>query len=246
MLARLSSLVDMVYPPECAGCRVLTEAPHGLCATCWSGTSFITGPACDLCGMPVPSALPGHRVVCEGCDARPHGWDQGRAAVLYEGIGRQVLLRLKHGDRLDLARPVARWMARAGAPLIDAAEVIAPVPLHWTRLARRRYNQAAELARQPALNAGNRLVPDLLRRTRATPRQVAMDREARFALQRDAFDLPGRNAAKVRGRHVLLIDDVMTSGATLAACTQALRGAGASRVSVLVAARVAQDEFASI
>ena len=246
MLARLGPIADLLFPPECAGCRAPTDAPHGLCASCWSGTSFITGQACDLCGMPVPTAHAGERAVCDTCDRHPRGWDQGRAAVLYEGIGRKVLLRLKHGDRLDLARPVARWMARVGAPLIDAADVIAPVPLHWTRLARRRYNQAAELARQKPVNGQGKLIPDLIRRTRPTPRQVAMDRETRFSLQRGAFDIPGTGRARVEGRNVLLIDDVMTSGATLAACTEVLRAAGAERVTVLVAARVAREDFGAI
>jgi len=245
MRARLAPIVDLLFPPECAGCRELTDAPHGLCPDCWAATAFISGPACDLCGVPVPTALPGHQAICEACDRYPRGWDQGRAAILYEGIGRRVLLQFKHNDRLDLARPIARWMARAGASLVDRADVVAPVPLHWTRMIRRRYNQAAELARQPAI-AGGRLVPDLLHRTRATPRQVAMDREARFALQRGAFDLTPAYQARVSGKSVLLVDDVMTSGATLAACTEVLRRHGASRVGVLVAARVAREDFAAI
>ena len=136
-------------------------------------------------------------------------------------------------------------MARAGAPLIDRADIVTPVPLHWTRMVRRRYNQAAELARQPAISGG-RLIPDLLRRIRATPRQIAMDREARFALQRGAFDLTPSYQTHVAGKSILLVDDVMTSGATLAACTEVLRRHGASRIGVLVAARVAREDFAAI
>ncbi len=239
MTALLTRALDLVYPPRCAGCREATSAPHGLCGPCWRETRFISGPVCRLCGQPTPLASPGLDIVCEGCTHAPPGWDAGRAAILYEGTGRRVVLALKHGDRLDLTRTAARWMAQAGGDVTARAEIIAPIPLHWSRFVRRRYNQAAELARQPALSTTAKRIPDLLTRIKPTPPQEGMDRETRFATQRDAIRVTERHAPAIAGKHVLLVDDVMTSGATLGAATAALRPAQPASISVLVLARVA-------
>ena len=244
----VQSVVETVYPPECAGCRDITTAAHGLCARCWAETSFISGTICDSCGVPVPSAPPGNRsaITCESCTSHPPGWDRGRAAILYEGTGRRVILRLKHGDRLDHARVLAGWMARAGADLLDQTEIIAPVPLHWRRILFRRYNQAAELIRHLPLHPGQQRIYGLLRRPIATPKMERADRIERFRLQRSSISIDQRYAAEMSGRRVLLVDDVMTSGATLAACADACSGAGATGVDVLVAARVAREGFTPI
>ncbi|MEO0914254.1 MAG: double zinc ribbon domain-containing protein, partial [Pseudomonadota bacterium] len=140
----LREMLDLVYPPQCAGCRAETTSPHGLCPTCWGETSFISGTACDSCGQPTPLAGAADTVICDSCHAAPPGWDKGRAAILYEGRGRRIAIGLKSGDRLDLARIAAAWMARAGADILSDADIIAPVPLHWTRLLQRRQNQSAE------------------------------------------------------------------------------------------------------
>ncbi len=156
------------------------------------------------------------------------------------------MLALKHGDRLDLVKPLAGWMARVGAELIAEAEVIAPVPLHWTRLAKRRYNQSAELARQRVLRGGAQLIPDLLARSRRTRPQEGMNRTQRFAMQAGAVAVTPRHIGAVAGKNVLLIDDVMTSGATLSGCTEVLHNARAETVNVLVAARVAREGYFTI
>ena len=152
-----------------------------------------------------------------------------------------MVLGLKHGDRLDLVKPLAGWMAAAGRGLLVEAEVVAPVPLHWTRLVRRRYNQSAELGRVLARMAGRRFVPDLLTRRRATAPQDG-GREARAANQAGAFALTRRHAGTVAGLRVLLVDDVLTSGATLSGCAEVLKAAGAAGVDVLALARVAFED----
>lgn len=246
MYAAVTRLIDAFYPPQCAGCAQTTDAPHGLCPDCWAEASFIAGTICDCCGAPVQVAAAGQQVICDGCLSHPPAWDRGRAAMLYEGTGRRVVLALKHGDRLDLVRPLSAWMARSGGELIEEAEVIAPVPLHWTRLAKRRFNQSAELCRQRALRGGAQLIPDLLVRQRRTQPQEGMSRALRFETQSGAFAITPRHVDAIRGRNVLLIDDVMTSGATLSGCAEVLRSAGAETVNVLVAARVAKERFSSI
>jgi predicted amidophosphoribosyltransferase len=234
-----ASLIDAVYPPRCLACTTATERAHGLCPACWADTHFIAGPVCGRCGVPLIGAEGAD--ACETCTRHPPAWDRGAAALVYAGAGRRMVLGLKHGDRLDLVRPLAGWMAAAGRGLIADAEIVAPVPLHWTRLVRRRYNQSAELGRALARAAGRRFVPDLLTRRRATAPQDG-GREARAANQAGAFALARRHAGAVAGRRVLLVDDVLTSGATLSGCAEVLKAGGAAGVDVLALARVAFED----
>ncbi len=236
----MQAALRLVYPAQCLMCDALVEADHALCPDCWRRTPFIAGLVCDLCGLPLPGDDPGHAVHCDDCLSVARPWTQGRAVFLYEGTGRDIVLALKHGDRLDLARPAARWLMRAAGPLVGPGMVVAPVPLHWLRLLRRRYNQAAVLSAGLARAAGAEHVPDLLHRARRTPSQDGRDRTGRFANVEGAIAVTPRQAPRVRGRPVLLVDDVMTSGATLAAAAEACLAAGASGVSVLVLARVAK------
>ncbi|MEM6617750.1 MAG: ComF family protein [Pseudomonadota bacterium] len=240
MLARL---FQTVYPSRCLACgeEVLNDA--ALCPGCWPDAHFVSGTACESCGVPVPATREnGGPNICESCHLDPPPWAKGRAVALYDGPVRRMVMALKHGDRLDLVPKMAGWMSAAGDDLITPATVLAPVPLHWTRLLRRRYNQAALLAAQVAHMTGGRHVPDLLQRTRATGQQRDMDRSERFQNQRTAIrPHPGRHRL-LAGAQVLIVDDVMTTGATLTACTEALLAAGAARVDVLVFARVARAE----
>jgi predicted amidophosphoribosyltransferase len=235
-----ATLVDAIYPPRCLACAEATDAPQGLCPSCWRDTHFIAGPTCGKCGVPLIGAE-GGADACESCTRHPPAWDRGAAALVYAGAGRRMVLGLKHGDRLDMVKPLAGWMAAAGRQLLAEADLIAPVPLHWTRLFRRRYNQSAELGRALARRAERRFVPDLLTRRRATPPQEGR-REARAANQAGAFLLTRRHAGAVAGRRVLLVDDVMTSGATLSGCAEVVRVAGAAGVDVLTLARVAFED----
>ncbi|MGR3783608.1 MAG: double zinc ribbon domain-containing protein [Albimonas sp.] len=230
---------DLLYPPQCTWCRAEVLEAHALCPSCWREATFISHPLCDRCGSPLSGAE--DAPFCDHCLGRALAFGRARAAVLYEGRGRDLTLALKHGDRLDIARPAATWMIRAGRELLEGADLIAPTPLHWTRLLRRRFNQSAELARRISLRTGVPCCADLLVRTRATPMQRGLSRAQRAANQEGAFAVPTRRRARVEGAVVVLIDDVYASGATLSACAAALRAAGAARVDALCLARVAPE-----
>lgn len=237
----MQSVIRAVYPPQCVSCGGLTEAEFGLCGPCWRDAHFIGGLTCDHCGVPLPGDGRGEQVLCDDCLRIARPWAQGRAVFLYRDTGRSLVLALKHGDRTDLARSAGAWMATAAGPLIRDGMVVVPVPLHRLRLLRRRYNQAALLAQRLAQVAGLAIVPDALIRRRRTRPLEGHTREARFAALDGAIAVHPRRAAAIAGRPVLLVDDVMTSGATLTAATEALHAAGATEVCVQVLARVAKD-----
>ena len=232
-------ILDIVYPPRCIACTEATTEGAHLCANCWRDTNFISGTTCERCGTPLPGVEPEPNLQCDGCLHHPPAWDYGRALFLYAGTGRRLILSLKHGDRTDLAHPLADWLARISPDFLNRADIIAPVPLHWRRFFKRRYNQSAELARHLTQKTNGQFAPDLLIRTRKTIPQEGMTRDERFENQFGAFRLGNHN---VRGKSVLLIDDVMTSGATLSACAETLRAAGADQINVLALARVARGE----
>jgi ComF family protein len=233
--------LHMVYPPQCLSCGALVTTDFGLCGTCWRDTPFVSGLVCDQCGVPLPGEDNGKPEHCDDCLTIARPWSRGRAAMLYKDRGRSLVLALKHGDRMDLARPAAGWMLRAAAPILEPGMLVAPVPLHWVRLFKRRYNQSALLSAALARAAGLEHCPDLLQRRKATATQEGKGRDARFANMAGAIALHPKRGARVEGRHVLLVDDVMTSGATLAAAAEACVAGGAQAVSVVTMARVAKD-----
>ncbi len=238
---RMQAVLQMIYPPQCLTCDAQVTTDFGLCGTCWRETPFITGLVCDSCGVPLPGEDPGHGVHCDDCLAMGRPWSQGRAALLYRDNARNLVLALKHGDRLDLARPAAAWLLRAAQPILKPGMIVAPVPLHWMRLFTRRYNQSALLSRTLARAAGLDHCPDLLVRRKSTGTQDGRSRDGRFANMDGALAVHPRRMACVEGRHVLIVDDVMTSGATFAAAAEACVAAGAVGVSILALARVAKD-----
>lgn len=228
----------MLYPARCLMCEARTQTDFALCGACWAETPFVTGLACDHCGLPLPGEDAGS-VLCDDCLVVARPWGRGRAALLYAGLGRKIVLALKHGDRTDLARPLAGWLAGAAASLLQPETVIVPVPLHWTRLLRRRYNQSALLANAMGRETGHEVIPDLLARRLRTATLGGKSRDQRFRELEQAIE--ARGADRLAGRPVLLVDDVMTSGATLAAATEALHAVGAARVDVAILARAAKD-----
>jgi len=233
-------LLDAVLPPLCLGCSEIVATPGALCATCWPGFSFIAPPQCACCGTPFAEDL-GEDVLCGACLAHPPGFRRARAALVYDAQSRRLVLPFKHGDRTDLARACGGWMARAGAELLAEADLVAPVPLHWRRLLMRRYNQAVLLARSLARQAPGKLAPDLLRRHRWTGSQAGLKAKERRSNVRQAFAVHPRWAQALEGKSVLLIDDVLTTGATGDACVRTLKRGGARYVEALTLARVVRQ-----
>jgi ComF family protein len=240
-------LLDLVLPPRCLRCLARVESSGTLCAVCWRSIAFLGDPACSCCGLPFPFAVEpagaDDEILCAGCIARRPRFDRARSVFAYDDHSRDLVLALKHGDRLQSVPAFGQWLARAGATLIADADLIVPVPLHWTRLWQRRYNQSALLAqavRAASTRPGPIVVPDLLVRRRRTPPQGRRTRSQRAENVRSAFRL--KRGADVAGKRVLLIDDVLTSGATVEECARILRRAGAAGIDVLTLARAVRLE----
>jgi ComF family protein len=218
---------DLLFPPLCVACRGRVREPHSLCAECWSKISFIEGAMCAACGVPF-DVDPGSETLCGACHAKPHDFARARALFRYDDASKPLLLTFKYGDRLDHAPAFSRWLERSGRALLDEADLI--VPVRW-RLWRRRYNQAAVLAAWLARFTGRPCDPLALERKRATPSQGEMpSAKARRRNVLGAFRVPRERIVRIKGRNILLVDDVFTTGATLNACARALKRAGAARI----------------
>ncbi len=232
-------VLDALLPPACLACDAPVDRPGRLCGPCFRRTGFVTDPLCVCCGVPFAHAGQGNgQGLCPACAAEPPAFQRARAALRYDAQARRIVLPLKYAGRTEIAAALGPLMARAGAALLHDAEVLVPVPLHRRRLIARRYNQAALLARAIGRLSARPAVLDGLRRLRATPPlgdKSAAERQAELV---GAFAVRDRRAPLLVGRRVLLIDDVMTSGATANACAAALLRGGARAVDVLAAARV--------
>jgi ComF family protein len=228
---------DFALPPLCPSCREPLGSEMGLCAGCWSKLSFIEPPFCARLGIPF-AYDPGPGLLSMEAIAAPPAYDRARAAVRYDDIARALVHAFKYGDRLDLAPIMGRWMARAGRELLDGADALVPVPLHWRRLWARRFNQSAALAKEISAASGVAVLHDAFKRVRATPQQVGLSRAERADNVQGAFRVPPEHKAEIAKRRIVLIDDVLTSGATADTCARALLRAGAAHVDVLVFARV--------
>ncbi|PIW25910.1 MAG: amidophosphoribosyltransferase [Rhodospirillales bacterium CG15_BIG_FIL_POST_REV_8_21_14_020_66_15] len=242
LLAAGRRLLDVILPPHCLACGVTVDEPGSLCPGCWDTVTFLGPPACARCGLPFEFDV-GEGTLCAACIRRPPVYERARAVFAYDDASRDMILGFKHADRTEAAPAFGRWLARAGAELIGQADLVAPVPLHWTRLWRRRYNQSALLARALVRLArpGDRslaVIPDLLVRRRRTPSQGGLGAAQRARNVRGAFRVNPRFQARLRGARVLLVDDVFTTGATVEACARVLLRAGAGAVDVLTLARV--------
>lgn len=228
------TVVDGVLPPRCLNCGTTVGEPQSLCGTCWAAITFFAPPCCAVCGLPFAHPM-GEGAICGDCARRHPSWDIARAVLRYDRHSRRLVLMLKHGDQTHLAAAFGRWMHRAGGEVLAGADLLMPVPLHWTRLVSRRFNQSALLAQAIRGAGGPPIAADWLVRQRRTPSQGTLGPLARARNVRGAFAL--RRGRSVIGKRVVLIDDVLTTGATAEECARVLRRAGAAHVGVLVLAR---------
>lgn len=242
--AVLRAALDLALPRLCAACREPVEG-QGLCPTCWSKLSFITRPYCERLGVPFVYD-PGPGVLSMEAIADPPAYHRARAAVRFDEISRALVHALKYGDRLDLAPMMGRWLANSGRDVLADADALVPVPLHWRRRWARRFNQSAVLAAAVSGASGVPTEATALKRVKATVQQVGLSRAERAANVQGAFRVPPEGKAAVVGRRLVLVDDVLTSGATIEGCARALLRAGAANVDVLVFARVADPVRTSI
>ena len=231
-------VLDVLLPPTCATCDAIVPRPGQFCGACFRRVGFVTAPLCDACGRPFAAAAqagPGGR--CADCLTTPPSFARARAALRYDDLSRQLILGLKYADRTEIAATLAVHMARAGAALLRDADLIVPVPLHRSRLRQRRYNQSALLARALGRASGVPVAMRALIRVRPTIPLGEFDGRRRREIMLGAIAVRPQALAVVAGRRVLLIDDVLTTGATASACAEALAEGGARAVDVLVAAR---------
>jgi ComF family protein len=237
MLAALPRLaLDMALPTLCVSCRE-PVAGEGVCAACWAKLSFIAPPFCPRLGIPFVYD-PGPDLLSMEAIARPPAYQRARAAVRYDDVARTMVHALKYQDRTDLAPTMGRWMGRAGRELLRDADALVPVPLHWRRAWSRRYNQSGALAGVIARDTKLQVIGDALQRIRPTLQQVGLSKADRALNVQGAFKVPLRKKSAIRDRRIVLVDDVLTSGATVDACARALLRARAASVDVLVFARV--------
>lgn len=235
--------LDAILPPRCPASGDVVDRPGALSPAVWRDLAFIEQPACAACGLPFGMDMGGIDVLCGHCMATPFAFGRARSAVVYNDASRKLILGFKYGDRLHSIRAFTPWLQRAGADVLAACDVIVPVPLHRRRLWQRRFNQSALLAQALARSCGKPCLPAALLRTRHTQPQKGLSRNERHLNVATAFAVNPASRHAIDGRRVLLIDDVFTSGATLNACTRALRAGGAAGVDVLTLARVTREDF---
>lgn len=227
-----STFIDLIVPPKCLSCRLPVTQGASLCVSCWSSLNFLEHPVCDVMGTPFAYDQ-GEGALSAAALADPPPWDRARAAIVFDQNSKNLIHVLKYKDHHEAALLMVRMMARAGRELIAEADFILPVPLHPTRLWKRRFNQAALLAKPIALQSGKTYASDIILRKIATRQQVGLDQKARTKNVRKAFVVPSEKAILIKDRTVLLVDDVRTTGATVAACAEVLKQAGAAKVNVL-------------
>lgn len=250
LVRALRATADVIVPPLCLGCRNPLGSHDALCAACWRQIRFIRAPLCDRLGIPLPydpsrdfADAAGAPIVSAGALAEPPDWGRARAVAQFGPVMRDLIHAFKYADRHDARALFGRWLAGAGAEILADADALVPVPLHRWRLMSRKFNQAAMLAREVSRVTGVPADMLALARVKATPSQVGLTEAERRRNLSGAFNVPPGARARVEGRKLVLVDDVITTGSTAAACARVLRRAGAARVDVLALALVTPDSL---
>ncbi len=236
----LNKGVNYLFPPVCGNCDGAIWDNTGICADCWKDLTFISGAFCYSCGYPFELSR-GNEVLCGECLHSPKAFDLCRAALVYDAHSKDMIIGFKHADKTYLSALFTRWLSSCGQGILEKADVIVPVPLHQRRLLSRRYNQSALLAHRLARLHHKEYIPSLLLRTKNTFSQGQFSMTGRWRNVRNAFVSNNKYKTAVEGKHVVLIDDVYTTGATLDACARTLKKSGAASVSGVVLARVTKE-----
>ena len=239
----LHKTLNFILPPRCIVTGEIVDSVGILSPEAWAALSFIGDPHCVRCGFPFefmsePDFEANKDNLCGGCVKKPPIYTQARSALVYDDASRDLILGFKHGDQIHNVLCFVPWLERIGSEILKDADFLVPVPLHPWRLIRRRFNQSAIIAK--ALNQETEIpfILNALRRVRHTPTQGRLRQKERQKNVKNAFDVPTKVRETLRGKHVVLIDDVLTSGATIQECTKALLKNGVGKVSVLTLARV--------
>lgn len=232
-------IIDFLIPLRCLKCGNILEEKEGLCANCWPSVSFISKPFCHCCGRPFDFEIE-EGALCGLCIHSEPYFKTARSVFSYTQESKDLVLRFKHTDNIQAAPLFGTWLARIAETIENPLCI--PVPLHWTRLFMRTYNQAALLAQEVAKLKGWAYFPSVLLRTKRTPSQGLLSKEKRFKNVKRAFRVPKNKEFFIEKRKILLIDDVFTTGATLNACAKALLKAGAQEVHALTLARVVTSQ----
>jgi ComF family protein len=240
----LIKLVDAVLPPRCIVSGEIVDINGMISPAVWRDLSFISAPFCDICGIPFEFETK-QGLICPSCAGKPPLYDQARAALVYNDQSRDLILRFKNGDQTHAVRSFTPWLRRAGADMLTRADIIIPVPLHPFRLIRRRYNQSALLAQDLSKQSGAACYVDGIRRTKHTKVQGHLTYKKRYKNVRNVFDIKEKYRGDLDGKDIVLVDDVLTTGATVNECCKVLRSAGAETISVLTVARVVRGGYES-
>lgn len=232
----LQRILNLVFPPQCLICDGRVAKHGALCSKCWQSVRFISDPMCDACGLPFEFDIGSHALCADCLHTRPL-YARARAAFLYDEKSSRLITRFKYSDQIQLAKIYGEWLSSAGRELLANTDFLIPVPLHYWRFVQRRFNQSAMLAGEISKNTGITHLPNAIKRTRHTKQQTGLTKTQREENVKGAFIIESHHQVAIKGKNILLIDDVITTGSTIEQCTKALIKSGVAQVNVLTLAR---------